>query len=287
MIIDFHTHTFPEKVSGNIIDHLSETARIKAYTDGSNRALQASMEKAGIDYSVTLPVITRPDQVDKINRTMTDTFYLMLEQGIIQFGGLHPDYVNYRQEIRRLKAAGIPGVKLHPAYLGMDLDDPRMMRLIDAISEEGLITLIHGGIDIGLADRNYASVPHILKLIREVGPEHFVAAHVGAWGCWDEVESDLAGAPIWFDVSFALGPIVPRPGTVPDHPMEYMLDEEAFLRLARKHGMDKMLFATDSPWEDQKEYLDRFRNMNLTAAEKDQLLGSSAMNLLQRSGLKI
>ena len=45
MIIDFHTHTFPEKVSGNIIDQLSKTARIKAYTDGSNRALQASMEE--------------------------------------------------------------------------------------------------------------------------------------------------------------------------------------------------------------------------------------------------
>lgn len=33
---------------------------------------------------------------------------------IITFGGMHPNYTNYKEELLRLKQAGIPGIKLHP-----------------------------------------------------------------------------------------------------------------------------------------------------------------------------
>ena len=96
---------------------------------------------------------------------------------------MHPDYVNYKEELLRLKQAGIPGIKLHPAYQNVDLDDIRMMRIIDEASSQGLITLVHAGIDIGIYDHNYSSVAHILKLLKEVAPEKLVLAHMGNWGC--------------------------------------------------------------------------------------------------------
>jgi predicted TIM-barrel fold metal-dependent hydrolase len=75
---------------------------------------------------------------------------------IITFGGMHPNYTNYKEELLRLKQAGIPGIKLHPAYQNVDLDDIRMMRIIDEASSQGLITLVHAGIDIGIYDHNYS-----------------------------------------------------------------------------------------------------------------------------------
>ena len=81
----------------------------------------------------------------------------------------------------------IPVSYTHLAYQNVDLDDIRMMRIIDEASSQGLITLVHAGIDIGIYDHNYSSVAQILKLLKEVAPEKLVLAHMGNWGCWKDV----------------------------------------------------------------------------------------------------
>lgn len=279
MIIDFHTHTFPAKISRKVVDYLSGKALIHPYTGGSLEDLIQSMEKAGIDYSVNLPVMTDIHQVEKINSGFIDKKEYYLSRGIIPFGGLHPDSENYKSEIRRLKKAGIKGIKLHPAYQGIDLNDIRTMRILDAASQEGLITIIHAGIDIGIYDHNYSSVDQVLQVLQEVKPERFVLAHLGNWGCWDQVEAYLAGAPVYLDTAFSIGPIVPRSETEKSNWTRNLSDEE-FIRIARKHGIDKILFATDSPWADQEEYVGRIQAMDLTTEEKEAVLGRNAKELL-------
>ena len=209
MIIDFHTHIFPGKIAASTVHHLACEARIHPFTDGSADALAASMAASSVDWSVNLPVMTSGSQVEKVNASLLKKRNLFQEQHILSFGGLHPDCRNYRQVLRWLREEGVAGIKLHPAYMGIDLNDLRMMKLIEAISEEGLITIIHAGIDIGIYDHNYASVDHVLQIMKVVAPERFVLAHMGNWGCWDQVESDLAGAPLWMDTSFSLGPVTP------------------------------------------------------------------------------
>lgn len=280
MVIDFHTHTFPGKISSKVVKKLGTAARIMAYTDGSIEGLSASMKKAGVDYSVNLPVMTSPDQVEKINSSMIEKRENLLSQGIIAFGGMHPDYTNYKEEIHRLKNNCIAGIKLHPAYQNIDLDDIRMLRIIDCASEEGLIILTHAGMDIGIYDRNYCSVAHILKVIDELHPEKLVLAHMGNWDFWQEVESDLAGAPVWLDTAFSIGPIIKNPA-VDEVPYEEMnLSDEAFVRLCRKHGTARILFATDSPWQDQKDYIRRITQMDFSEEEKSQIFSDNAIVLL-------
>ena len=58
MIIDFHTHTFPDKSSEKIVNHLAHIGCIPPHTDGSVIGLFSSMKEADIDYSVNLPVLT-------------------------------------------------------------------------------------------------------------------------------------------------------------------------------------------------------------------------------------
>lgn len=280
MIIDFHTHTFPEKISARVMEQLAGKSKTKHFTDGSLRMLEDSARTAGITYSVNLPVMTRPDQVEKINTSLIEALDEMKANGVITFGGIHPDYENYRQELKRLKDNGIKGIKIHPAYQSVDLDDIRYLRIIDCASELGLITVTHAGIDIGIYDHNYASTEHVLHVLDQVHPERFVLAHMGGWGCWDEVERDIAGAPLWLDTAFSIEKITPAKGRDAEPIRDYNLTDEEFIRLARKHGTDKVLFATDSPWEDQADYVKRLSDMALTDDEKQKIFFDNAVKLL-------
>ena len=62
MIIDFHTHTFPDRLAPKAVGKLMKSADIVSYSDGTNGCLLKSMEKAGIALSVVLPVVTNPAQ---------------------------------------------------------------------------------------------------------------------------------------------------------------------------------------------------------------------------------
>ena len=57
MIIDTHTHTFPEKIAAKAVEKLQAMGNTRAYTDATDAALQRSMQAAGIDVSVQLPVM--------------------------------------------------------------------------------------------------------------------------------------------------------------------------------------------------------------------------------------
>ncbi len=280
MIIDFHVHTFPDAISANVLAKLSRMSHTEYFTDGSVDGLTASMKEASVDYSVNLPVMTRPDQVEKVNSALIQQKEALARQGILTFAGMHPDFDNYKQELLRIQQNGIPGIKIHPAYQNTAIDDIRMMRIIDQASALGLIVLTHAGVDIGIYDRNYASVGQILKVIDEVHPAKLVLAHMGNWGCWQDVERDLAGADVWLDTAFAIGPITPDRAHSGTPYLSDNLSDDAFVRIVNKHGADKILFATDSPWESQKDYVQRVDRQKLTPRQKELIFSANAAKLL-------
>lgn len=280
MIIDFHTHTFPDAISEKVLAKLSRLSHTKYFTDGSVRGLTVSMKKASVDYSVNLPVMTSAEQVEKVNSALIAQKETLMEQGILTFGGMHPEYENFKNELIRLRQHHVPGIKIHPAYQNTDIDDSKMMRIIDFASEQGLIVLTHAGIDIGIYDRNYTSTRQILRIIDEIRPEKFVLAHMGNWGLWEDVERDLAGAPVWFDTAFAIGDITPDDAGSGTPYLSSNLKDEDFIRIVRKHGADKILFATDSPWEDQTDYVKRIESLPLSYKERQMIFGENAEKLL-------
>lgn len=280
MIIDFHVHTFPSEISERVLAKLSRTSHTKYFTDGSSQGLLSSMRDASVTYSVNLPVMTRIDQVEKINHKLIEERENLFEQGIITFGGMHPDYTDYKTELKRLKDNGIKGIKIHPAYQNTDIDDIRFLRIIDYASNIGLIVLTHAGIDIGIFDHNYASVSQVLHVLDIVHPDKFVLAHMGGSGRWKDVEQDLAGADVWFDTAFSIGPVTQDDAKSGTPYLSCNLSDEDFVRIARKHGTNKILFATDSPWEGQKDYIRRMENLPLAAHEKEQIFSENAIRLL-------
>lgn len=280
MIIDIHTHTFPDKLAATTIPKLELMSHTRAYVDGTNGGLQASMAQAGINYSVVLPVATSPRQVEHINDSSARINETFEETGIFSFGCMHPDYDNYRQELARVAELGLKGIKLHPVYQDVDFDDVRTLRILDRAAELGLVVLTHSGLDVGFPGKVRVTPAMVLHALKEVGPMTMILAHMGGWRNWDQVEELLADAPVYLDTSYSLG----RLHTLDDgfySPQEMdMMSQEQFLRIIRTFGPHRFLFGTDSPWGSQKQGVEQLRALPLSQEEKDAILGGTAQKLL-------
>lgn len=278
MIIDFHTHTFPDKIASKALKGLSDSSRAVPYTDGTASCRLKSMKEAGIDHSVNLAVATKAQQVEGINTAAIECSHSE-NDGIIYFGSMHYEYENVKTELKRLADNGIKGIKIHPAFYQLDICDKRIKNIIYEASVLGLIIVTHAGWDIGFPEANYIPVKSLLEIDKEIGPKKMVLAHMGGWNDWDSVEADLAGSDYYFDTSFSLGRINARPD-LKDPMRTYNMQDEDFIRLCKKHGIEKILFGTDSPWSEQKEYVDKIKSLNFTDEEKEKIFHKNAERLL-------
>lgn len=264
MIIDFHTHIFPDAIAGKSIEVLSKVSGIRASTDGTLHGLMQSMERAGVDMSVIMPVATKPAQFQSVNqfaREVNNTF----KDRLISFGGIHPDTVDYKNELRMIKEYGLPGIKLHPDYQGVMIDDIRYMRIIEFANELDLIILTHAGIDIGLPEPVHCTPQKIRYILDKIQPKRFVAAHMGGWKLWDDVMEYLIGENVYLDTAFSFS---------------YM-EDNTFMKLWESHHKDKVLFASDSPWGDVSVDINAIRNLPISEADKKAIFSENARKLLR------
>ena len=68
MLIDFHTHAFPEKIGTRAIAKLSHDAGgLVPQTDGTLTSLKEQMQKDGVDISVVHSIATNPQQQTRVN----------------------------------------------------------------------------------------------------------------------------------------------------------------------------------------------------------------------------
>lgn len=269
MVVDFHTHIFPEKIAAKTIAYLEEKAHIKSFGDGTEEGLVKSMEAAGVDVSIVLPVVTKPEQFHTINEfaARLNEKYRNEKTRLWSFGGIHPDSADYKGELRTIKELGLLGVKLHPDYQDTFFDDVKYMRILDYASELGLVSVVHAGVDVGFPDNVRCSPERISRVLNEVAPKDLVLAHYGSFDMWEEVEEMLAGRDVYLDTAFTAG----------------YIKDETFLDILKKHGADRILFATDSPWSGQKETLEFLRGLAMDKKDLQKILGQNAEKLVEQA----
>lgn len=277
MIIDFHTHTFPDRIAANAIGKLQQASHSAAFSDGTMGGLQASMQAAGIDWSVVLPVATNPVKVGSMNDLSAQ---LTGKDGLIYFGCIHPEMEGAEQELTRMAALGLKGVKIHPVYQGVDIDDVRFVRILAKAGELGLVVVMHAGDDIGFPGVVRCSPEMTRRALQQVGGVKLICAHMGGWRNWERVVDCLADTSAMIDTAFSLGSITPLEQGYYAPQQLQMLDEECFCQLVRAFGSQRVVFGTDSPWADQAESLRQFKALPLTDEEKTAILGGNARRLL-------
>ena len=104
MLIDFHAHTFLDKLAAGAVSSLAERAHFKPNTNGTVSATRAIMREQGVDRFVALNIAVSPHTERHVNDYAIS---LLQYPEIIPFGSVHPDSPNALSEIDRLYEAGI------------------------------------------------------------------------------------------------------------------------------------------------------------------------------------
>ncbi len=263
MIIDFHTHVFPDELAPRALSSLLKNINdlYTPVTDMTVNGLLSHMDKTGVDVSVNQPVITKATQFVTTNEWARR----LCGDRIISFGGIYPHTDDYKREVDFVVDLGLKGLKFHAEYQGFVLDDTRMLRIYDYALSKGLILLHHGGVDPGMPEPYKTSPKQFAHVVDEMQGGVMIAAHLGGHAQWNDVEEHLVGKNIYLDTSMGF---------------DYYATEQ-FLRILRAHGSEKILFASDSPWGDAGTEIARIRSLPIPTDDIQNILGRNAKRILR------
>lgn len=260
MLIDFHTHCFPEKIAEKAIRKLSfASGGLKPYTDGTVKGLKGLMLSQVVEKAVVLNIATNANQQKNVNDFAAE----INGDNIISFGSVFPDSEDCLYELERIKALGLKGVKLHPDYQGFSVDDEKMIPIYKKISSLGLITVFHAGLDYGFPPP-YGATPDKMEKVLKHFDSPVIAAHWGGIGCGEDVLRHLCGKDIYFDTSFGFG-------TMPKYYAQKILE---------KHTADKILFGTDTPWHTAEMELTLLNTLEISNEDMEKITHKNAIRLL-------
>jgi len=266
MVIDFHAHAFPDALAERSVAFLAAKAGIDHYSDGTCKGLTESA-KGVADVALVLPVVTKPSQFHSVNlfaKRIESGEFDMAGVSLRSFGGIHPDSEDVKGELRTIKELGLKGVKIHPDYQAAFIDDQKNLSIIEGAMELGLYVSVHAGLDLGFPDCTHCTPKRARNMLRLTGATNVILAHMGGFDMWEEVADELVGEPVYFDTG-----VVAR----------YM-DPSLAEKIITAHGADKVLYATDSPWESHKVSYDFVDKLRLSSQEKAKIFGENAAKLL-------
>ena len=269
MLIDFHTHAFPDKLAPRAIGVLAERANMVPETNGTVSALLSRMEEWHVDRAVVLNIATNAHQQSKVNQFAIDTLRAHGDR-LTPLGSIYPiESAAERDrlaEMERLADAGIPGLKLHPDYMEHFLDDPAYTPILDCASEMGMFVVLHTGMDVYFPDCIHATPDMIRTVLCRHPKLTLICAHYGGNCLWDEAEEKIAGERCYMDISMGV---------------KMGLSVEQARRILLRHDPDRILFGSDCPWGDVPGNLAFLEAMRLPAELVDKILYKNAGTLLQ------
>lgn len=263
MIIDFHTHVFPdalaEKALSSIVANIDEI--FSPVTDATLNGLLLHMNECAIDISVVQPVVTKQSQTVKTNEWAKS----ICSDRIISFGGIYPHTDDYKRDIDFVVSLGLKGLKFHAEYQNFVIDDPKMLKIYDYALSRDLIILHHAGFDPGFSEPFKSSPCRFANIADAMKGGVIIAAHFGGHAEWDAVEQYIVGKNIYLDTSMGFD----------------FYPEDQFLRIVKNHGADRVLFASDSPWSNAKTEIQHLNTMPLSESEKKLIFSGNAKRILK------
>ena len=157
MLIDFHTHIFPDHIAersvaallaGMMREQGEEYCKNNTliYRPATLAGLLDLMQTSGVNRSICLPIATKPSQTETINRYAEQ----VRSENVLSFGTVHPADPDWERVLCSLAERGFKGIKLHPQFQQSYIDSPESIRIIKKCEQLGLLVMFHAGSDIGL-----------------------------------------------------------------------------------------------------------------------------------------
>ncbi len=240
MIIDFHTHAFPDKIYERAVKILESNIKehggyeYRAFGSGNVDGLIRNMKAEGIDASLVLPIATSPKQSNSINDFAS---LINTKNGIYSFGSVHPEWEDIYGALEKIAELGLKGIKLHPEYQSFYADSDKSLKILRKCEDLGLYTVLHSGCDHGCPLPLHCTPDRLKNVLGYVSGKYIISAHMGAWNMWEDVQKYIIGTPILIDTSFSL----------------HLLDKKEAYDMIKTHGTENVLFGSDWPWYSQKK----------------------------------
>lgn len=264
MIIDFHTHAFPDTLAPKAIPKLAESAGITPFHDGTVNGLIGLMDSCGIDKSVVLSIATKPTQENAVN---SFAISLLDNPRVIPFGSVYPGSETWLLQLERLKEAGIKGIKLHPEYQSFDIDCDDAIEIYKQCARLSLIVQFHSGRDEAYTTPIHTGAERINKICSLCPETTFIAAHFGGYDTWHEIAQKLEYHDnLYLDSSMTQ--------------TCQKIDVADAMCILEKIGTDHVLLGSDSPWEKPCDSVNAIKELDLSTEQKEQILHKNAERLL-------
>ncbi len=258
MIVDAHAHVWPDNLAERALG--GANLGLDLFGDGTVTDLLAAQERAGIDLSVTLAVANTPEQVAGANR-----FAGSLDRDrFIPFGSVHAG-LSAEANVSSLRANGLRGAKVHPLFQSYSLDDPGLWDTFDAMRGEfAVICHVGEGSHDGAGAR---CTPLMLaEVVRRFPGLDLIACHFGGYRLIEEAAEIVIGLPVYVDTSWP--------------PSFAGLGRDRTVELIRRHGAERVVFASDWPTADPTAEIAVVRDLGLDDEDTAAILGGNLERLL-------
>ncbi len=252
-ITDAHSHIFPEKISLKASGAIGEFYEIKMRHNGLPEVLAEESRKAQISRNLVCSTATTPHQVRPINDFIYEK--CLEYPQFIGLATLHQDMDDPEAEIERAQNMGLRGIKLHPDFQRLYIDDPKMFPTYKVLAERHLPILFHTG------DKryDYSSPARLINIMQKFPELICIGAHFGGYSEWERVRGYDRGGNLYFDTSSALG----------------MISNEDALSLIDYFGTDRFMFGTDFPMWNPKEEIEKFLALGLSDEDNKKIFNDN------------
>lgn len=273
MLIDFHTHAYPPKVADYMLSRYRAEESYAAFRPekepdlGSVDSLLDRMRQLRIDRCVVLPVATKPYQVRKLNE-WADSLRLRHNEFAV-FGTLHPLDPDLETEVNWLADRGFAGVKVHPNFQLGAVTSPMlekcMVNIYEMLNERKMILFACTYMPEEIRQNQALTATHLCSIAERYSQMPVVAAHLAGMMNFSAAMRAVAGAPLYVDLSSSL----------------HLVPKADLLDFIERHGTDRVLFGTDTPYMSQEEVLKWFDQLGLPAEPRRLIAGENARRLLR------
>lgn len=270
MIIDVHSHDFPDEIAVRAMNGMCAKTEGKLYAvgDGTLSNHLDCMEMAGVDMAVSCPIATKPSMFEGIFcracQIKDGELGERARRKIIPFASVHPLDPKVMEHLERIAAAGIKGVKFHCFFQEFSLADRELFPIFGKICDLGLVVQCHCGADVGWDFLGLCGPREIEALLKNIRGLKFIAAHLGGMEGYPVHSTDrILGCGCYVDTS-----VLSR---------RWHYDEA--MRITRSWPRDRILFGTDFPWVNYTEAINWVKSVR-DPGDWDALFGGNALRLL-------
>ena len=256
-VADFHAHIFPDKLADKAAGSIGDFYGVQIARTASVDVLVAEEQAAGITRCVVSNSAVTPKQVHNINNFISEA--ITAHPNFIGFGSIFPGMDGFEEELDRMLELGLRGVKIHPDFQKLPIDDPSGIETYRSIARRGLPVLMHMG------DNRYdfSSPERLTNLIRQVPDLIVIAAHFGGWNAWDRSLAHPQPENVFYDTS----------STTP------MIPHDMVMRMFETFGPERFLFGTDFPMWSPEEMVRQFLTYDLGDSLRERILYGNFMRL--------